>query len=90
MGTFVHDPMVLYNRTKFTEEEYLVYEKKSQEKHEFFQGEIFAMAGGSNRHAVIFSNLFGEIAIQLKGISPLNVVASAHQIKTKTCSLILK
>ena len=67
MDTIVHDPLVLYNRTKFTEEEYLEYENQSLERHEFFQGEIFAMAGGSNLHAVIFSNLFIGLGIQLKG-----------------------
>jgi Uma2 family endonuclease len=67
MDTFVHDPLVLYNRTKFTEEEYLEYENQALDKHEFFQGEIFAMAGGSIVHGIIFSHLFGELAIKLKG-----------------------
>jgi Uma2 family endonuclease len=67
MDTYVHDPLVIYNRTRFTEAEYLEYENQSLEKHEFFQGEIFAMAGGSNRHGIIFSHLFGELAMRLKG-----------------------
>ena len=32
---------------KYTEEEYLEMEEKSLEKHEFYKGEIFAMAGAS-------------------------------------------
>jgi Uma2 family endonuclease len=63
----VREPIVAYNKTKFTVEEYLAMEKESLEKHEFFRGEIFAMAGASARHNVIFSNLFGELAHQLKG-----------------------
>ena len=63
----VREPIVAYNKAKFTAEEYLAMEKESLEKHEFFRGEIFAMAGASARHNVIFSNLFGEIAHRLKG-----------------------
>lgn len=65
----VRDPIVLHDKTKFSIEEYLRFEKDSPEKHEFFRGEIFAMSGASNRHNLIFSNLFTGIGIQLKGKS---------------------
>ena len=42
-------------------------ELSSLEKHEYYQGEIFAMAGASPRHNVIFKNLFWELAYRLKG-----------------------
>jgi Uma2 family endonuclease len=63
----VRDPIVLYNKSIFTIEEYLQFEKDSPEKHEYYQGEIFAMAGADARHNVIFSNVFGELAYKLKG-----------------------
>lgn len=63
----VRDPLVLYSKTRFSEEEYLAFEKDSAEKHEFFRGEIFSMAGADTRHNVIFSNLFVGLGIQLKG-----------------------
>lgn len=63
----VRDPIVVYNKSKLTEEEYLLFEKASRDKHEFFKGEVFAMAGAGARHNVIFSNLFGELAYRLKG-----------------------
>ncbi|MCU0358531.1 MAG: Uma2 family endonuclease [Cyclobacteriaceae bacterium] len=63
----VRDPIALYNKTRFTVEEYLEFEKSSPEKHEFFRGEIFLMSGAGPRHNVIFSNLFGELAQRLKG-----------------------
>lgn len=63
----VRDPIVIYNKSKLTEEEYLVFEKTAPEKHEYFKGEVFAMAGAGARHNVIFSNLFISIGIQLKG-----------------------
>ena len=63
----VRDPIVVYNKSILTVEEYLRFEKDSLEKHEYFNGEIFAMAGAGKRHNVIFSNLFGELAHRLKG-----------------------
>ncbi len=65
----VREPIVAYNKTKLSIEEYLSFERASAEKHEFFQGEVFAMAGAGNLHNIIFSNLFGELTIQLKGKS---------------------
>ncbi len=63
----VREPVAVYNKTKFTVEEYLQFEKTSSEKHEYFKGEIFAMAGAGPRHNLIFSNLFGDLAYKLKG-----------------------
>ena len=63
----VRDPIVVYNKSKLTQEEYLLFEKDSQQKHEYFKGEVFAMAGAGARHNVIFSNFFISIGIQLKG-----------------------
>src|SRR5690554_2157807 len=63
----VWDPIVVYNKSKFTVEEYFRFEKESLEKHEYFNGEIFAMAGASRRHNIIFSNIFRELAYHLKG-----------------------
>jgi Uma2 family endonuclease len=63
----VRDPVLVYNKAKLTVEEYLQFEKESRDKHEYFRGEIFAMAGAGARHNVIFSNLFIEIGIQLRG-----------------------
>ena len=56
-----------YNKRQYTIEEYLTYENNSPEKHEYYPGEIFAMAGASIKHNVIWSNTLSEICIQLKG-----------------------
>ncbi len=37
-------------RSKLTPDEYLGWERKQSERHEYFLGDIFAMAGGSPRH----------------------------------------
>lgn len=63
----VRDPIALYNKTRFTVEEYLAFEKENPEKHEFFKGEIFAMSGASPRHNLIFTNLFIKLGNLLKG-----------------------
>jgi Uma2 family endonuclease len=67
METFIREPLSVYEKSLFTEQEYLEMEKVSESRHEFFQGEIFAMSGGSLRHNLIFTNVFGELAYKLKG-----------------------
>lgn len=54
-------------KSDFTLEEYLEFERASETKHEFFDGEVRQMAGESGEHADISANLLGEIYAQLKG-----------------------
>jgi Uma2 family endonuclease len=49
-----------------TVEEYLAREREAEYKSEYFNGEIFAMAGASRPHNLIVSNICGEFYIQLK------------------------
>ncbi|WP_231427673.1 MULTISPECIES: Uma2 family endonuclease [Pedobacter] len=65
MEEIVNEPSVEYKKRHFTVAEYLEMEKASQEKHEYFQGEIFSMAGASTNHNEIFTNLFLEIGALL-------------------------
>ena len=37
-------------KTKLTTAEYLEFERKSEERHEYFDGEIFAMSGAKRNH----------------------------------------
>lgn len=62
----VREPIIAYNKSKLTIEEYLAFERASTEKHEYYKGEVFAMSGASRRHNMIFSNLFGELSINMK------------------------
>lgn len=48
-------------------EEYLELERASEERHEYMDGYIFAMAGESGAHADICTNLVGELRAQLRG-----------------------
>ena len=59
--------MSVAEKLKITEEEDLAAERQSELKHEFFDGELFAMAGGTRRHSLIATNLAGELRSLLKG-----------------------
>ena len=50
----------------YTDKDYLAFEREAVEKHEYINGKIRAMAGASEDHNVIASNLFGELFVQLK------------------------
>ncbi len=47
-------------------EDYLDAELSSEIKHEFVDGEIYAMVGGSDNHDYIVGNIFGEFHQHLK------------------------
>jgi Uma2 family endonuclease len=67
MENLVQEPAPKYNY--ISQEEYLEMERAALEKHEYYQGEIFAMSGASLKQNEVFSNLFGEIQGKLKGKS---------------------
>ena len=67
MDNILNEPVPAYQKSVYTIAEYLEMEKAADVKHEFYQGEIFAMAGAGARHNVIASNLMGELYINLKG-----------------------
>ncbi|MBI3185287.1 MAG: Uma2 family endonuclease [Myxococcales bacterium] len=47
--------------------EYLALEEMSTVKHEFFDGEIYAMAGGSSPHSALKVAVVSELRTQLRG-----------------------
>ncbi len=63
----LHEPAIAYNKGRMTVNEYLDLENASSEKHEYYNGEVFAMAGAGRRHNIIFKNIYGELAYRLKG-----------------------
>jgi len=54
-------------KTFVTPEEYLELERKAEHKSEYYNGEIFAMAGASRRHNAIAMQLYGLIGPHLRG-----------------------
>lgn len=55
--------------SRLTPEGYLAFERRSEQRHEYIDGELFAMSGASERHNQIVVNLSGEIRTQFKGRS---------------------
>jgi Uma2 family endonuclease len=54
---------------KLTEAEYLALERAAEFKSEFYDGEMFAMAGGTPIYSLIAANLIGQLSAKLKGSS---------------------
>jgi Uma2 family endonuclease len=50
-----------------TPDEYLQQEAQSREKHEYRDGEVYAMAGATDEHVTIAGNLFAELRQFLRG-----------------------
>jgi Uma2 family endonuclease len=50
-----------------THEEYFVLERSEDRRHEYHAGEIFAMAGGSESHALIGANALAGLSNALRG-----------------------
>lgn len=65
---------------KMTVEEYLAWEPLQQERHEFYDGEIFAMAGGTYEHNSISGAVYSALRTHLKG-TPCRVAIADIRIK---------
>jgi Uma2 family endonuclease len=63
----VREPIPVYGKQKITIEEYLELEASSQEKHEYYLGEVFAMSGPKVQHNIIAGNVFSGLGNKLKG-----------------------
>jgi Uma2 family endonuclease len=51
----------------WTPEEYLAWERKQPEKHAYYRGEVFAMAGASREQNLIVGNIVGLLFGALRG-----------------------
>jgi len=72
--------MTAIAKKKLTEAEYLTIESKAEFKSEFYNGEMFAMAGASPKHNRIKENLSIEIGSRLKG-SPCRTYSADQRVK---------
>lgn len=72
--------MLLNKKYKITPQEYLIAERLSESKNEYFNGEIFAMAGASMEHNQISSNIVRVLGNQLVE-SQCTVLANDMKIK---------
>ena len=73
-------------KTFLTEAEYLEQERRADHKSEFYQGEVFAMAGASRWHAWIVTNVLAELARQLKR-KPCHIAANDLRLRVTETGL---
>jgi Uma2 family endonuclease len=71
---------------RYTYRQYLNHEASSNVKHEFIDGDIYAMAGGTIEHAVISMNAGAALSAQLRG-SPCIVASSDLKIRVLATDL---
>jgi Uma2 family endonuclease len=71
---------------KHTFEDYLALEEVSNTKHEYYEGEIYAMAGGTPDHAALSAAAITLLGQQLAG-SPCRVFTSDLRIRVEKTGL---
>lgn len=84
--TFVPGMPAPQTESRLTEAEYLEIERAAEFKSEFFDGEMFAMAGGTLQHSRISSNLTREFGIRLEK-SPCESFNSDLRVKIEATGL---
>jgi Uma2 family endonuclease len=63
-----------------TPEEYLEFDRQSDTKHEYFGGEIYAMAGAKRRHVWITTRIVSLLSSQI-GVGPCDVLSSDMRVQ---------
>lgn len=66
--------------------EYVALEAESDVKHEYVNGEVFAMAGGTLEHSRIAANIILELGAQLRG-RPCVVYTSDARVRVRATGL---
>jgi Uma2 family endonuclease len=67
-------------------EEYLALERQTRERHEYLNGELFAMGGASFRHNAIVANLSGALYARLRG-GPCRALTNDMRIQVTATGL---
>lgn len=70
----------------YSSEEYLKFERESDARHEFLDGQVFAMAGESLTHSRVCTNLSGEVRDKLKG-KTCEPLSPNMKVRTSTASM---
>jgi Uma2 family endonuclease len=77
---------IAQKQKQYTPEEYYALEREAAYKSEYYDGEIFAMAGGTGPHSRIIANIVGEIHYRLKG-SPCAIYESSLRVMVRATGL---
>ncbi|MDB5319730.1 MAG: hypothetical protein JWN40_1361 [Phycisphaerales bacterium] len=78
--------MSLPPRKRCTPQEYYALEREAAYKSDFYDGNIFAMAGGTAQHSRIVTNILGELNTRLKG-KPCAPYESNLRVKIRATGL---
>src|SRR5688572_25720698 len=68
LAAYQSNMAVAQSQPRLAEEEYLRIERSAEFKSEFFDGELFAMAGGTPQHSLIGTNVATEFSRRLRGL----------------------
>lgn len=63
----VRESIPAYKKERISIKEYLEMEQAAKEKHEYYQGEVFAMSGAKVAHNKIAVNCLISLGLSLKG-----------------------
>jgi Uma2 family endonuclease len=78
--------MASHPKTRYTPEEYLALERSCEAKHEYYNGEIFAMGGATKQHVLIVTNLVVELGSQTKA-GPCTVYSTDLRVRVAPTGL---
>src|SRR2546421_10085597 len=77
----VANPQQEPQRIYMSVEEYLAYDRVSEIKHEFYDGEVVAMAGGKIAHNSLAGAMYFQLREQLGHRSPCRVYNSDTRVQ---------
>lgn len=72
--------MAAHPQPRLTPEQYLEIERAAEFRSEYFNGHMYAMSGGSPRHAFIIGNCIGELHNALRK-SPCRIASSDLRVR---------
>lgn len=72
--------MVAIQKQRWTRESYLAFDRASDEKHEFIDGNVCAMTGASENHNLINVNITIALGIQFRG-RPCKLYANDMRVR---------
>jgi Uma2 family endonuclease len=69
-------------KPKFTAADFLAWDRDQMEKHEYLDGEVFAMAGASEKHVILTLNVAFALKSHLRG-GPCRVLATEMKLRVE-------
>ena len=71
---------------RMTHAEYLAAESRSEVRHEFLNGDVWAMAGGTPEHGALAAAVIGELGVTLRG-KPCRAYTSDVRVRVQATGL---